>query len=333
MSFTAAFDEPDFGYFEDEPPLGHDFSYTSLEANSTCTTDGAECKQCWRCWAKLPPTVLPAWGHAYRYEKSYDPEIPSRVFCEHGDDDRAATIAGEVRKSKYGAELNNSKFSISFTNSFGKVFPAEYLNSLGYGYFAELPTGNYTLTITAEGYEPLSFPVTVREGELLDFDVYLEGAAEVPVVKPLAYQSTQTVELDGEQIELPAYALKNGNGDLTNYIRVRDLAALLDDTPARFDVGWSSGAVNLTAWHPYDHPNGTEGGAPFTGDQNYSEFLGVTTINEEAVELAAFTINYQGGGHTYYKLRDLGQALGFNVGWTAERGIFIETDKPYDPND
>ena len=98
-------------------------------------------------------------------------------------------------------------------------------------------------------------------------------------------------------------------------------------------MGWSSGAVNLTAWHPYDHPNGTEGGAPFTGDQNYSEFLGVTTINEEAVELAAFTINYQGGGHTYYKLRDLGQALGFNVGWTAERGIFIETDKPYDPND
>ncbi len=26
-----------------------------------------------------------------------------------------------------------------------------------------------------------------------------------------------------------------------------------------------------------------------------------------------------------YKLRDLGQALGFNVGWSAEKGVYIET--------
>ena len=37
----------------------------------------------------------------------------------------------------------------------------------------------------------------------------------------------------------------------------------------------------------------------------------------------------QGGQATYYKLRDLGQAIGFNVGWSAEKGIFIETNKPY----
>lgn len=37
-----------------------------------------------------------------------------------------------------------------------------------------------------------------------------------------------------------------------------------------------------------------------------------------------------GGGFTYYKLRDLGMALGFNVGWNTETGTaFIETDKPY----
>ena len=28
---------------------------------------------------------------------------------------------------------------------------------------------------------------------------------------------------------------------------------------------------------------------------------------------------------TYYKLRDLGQALGFHVGWSAEQGVYIET--------
>lgn len=38
---------------------------------------------------------------------------------------------------------------------------------------------------------------------------------------------------------------------------------------------------------------------------------------------------YQGGGYNYFKLRDLGAALGFNVGWSKEQGVFIESDKPY----
>lgn len=32
-----------------------------------------------------------------------------------------------------------------------------------------------------------------------------------------------------------------------------------------------------------------------------------------------------GSGYTYFKLRDLGEALGFTVDWSAEKGIFIET--------
>ena len=36
-----------------------------------------------------------------------------------------------------------------------------------------------------------------------------------------------------------------------------------------------------------------------------------------------------GGGYTYFKLRDLGKALGFNTGWTREQGVFVESSKPY----
>ena len=32
-----------------------------------------------------------------------------------------------------------------------------------------------------------------------------------------------------------------------------------------------------------------------------------------------------GDGYTYYKLRDLGAALGFTVDWSAEQGVFIQT--------
>ena len=38
----------------------------------------------------------------------------------------------------------------------------------------------------------------------------------------------------------------------------------------------------------------------------------------------------QGGGYTYYKLRDLGKVLNFNVGWSNSRGIYIESNHPYE---
>ena len=38
---------------------------------------------------------------------------------------------------------------------------------------------------------------------------------------------------------------------------------------------------------------------------------------------------YKINGSNYFKLRDLGKALDFYVGWSADRGVYIETDKPY----
>ena len=38
----------------------------------------------------------------------------------------------------------------------------------------------------------------------------------------------------------------------------------------------------------------------------------------------------QGGGYTYYKLRDLGKVLNFNVGWSNSRGIYIESNHAYE---
>ena len=49
-------------------------------------------------------------------------------------------------------------------------------------------------------------------------------------------------------------------------------------------------------------------------------------LNGAPVEIEAYTIN----GHNYFKLRDIGEAVGFNVYWTAEdRTVQIETGQPY----
>ncbi len=151
--------------------------------------------------------------------------------------------------------------------------------------------------------------------------------AETPADN-IAYASTQSVNVDGKAVSFQMYALKDANGNPTNYIKIRDLASVLNGTKAQFGVGYD-GAVNLVPGEAYT-PNGTEMSTPFSGDREYTKPKSPTKVNGIASELdAILLIDDAGGGFTYYKLRDLGQALGFSVDWSKEKGVFIETDKPY----
>lgn len=163
---------------------------------------------------------------------------------------------------------------------------------------------------------------------------YFRTGGEVPAEteqKPnIAYASTQTVQVDGKNVEFQCYALKDTNGNATNYIKLRDLAMHLNGTAAQFQVGWD-GSVTITTKTAYTS-NGSELKTPYSGDRAYQEATAATKVNGQAADLAAFVLNDDnGGGYTYYQLRDLGKALGFNVGWAADKGIFVETNKPYDP--
>lgn len=158
-----------------------------------------------------------------------------------------------------------------------------------------------------------------------------QPAAPVQPQQPagsLAYASTQSVEVDGRNISFQMYALKDASGNPTNYIKLRDVAFALNGTAAQFEVGWD-GAVNIQPGLAYT-PNGSEMSTPFSGDRAYEPAASETRINAAAASLEAIVLkDDQGGAYTYYKLRDLGRALGFNVGWSGERGIFVETGKPY----
>lgn len=102
------------------------------------------------------------------------------------------------------------------------------------------------------------------------------------------------------------------NDGATNYIRARDLAVILGGRTAY------QGATDK---------------APFNTNMAYAKYTAPTYVDGKAVNLDAIQIEYNGGGYTYYKLRDLGQALGFIVGYdNATDTVFIETNKPYDLN-
>lgn len=157
------------------------------------------------------------------------------------------------------------------------------------------------------------------------------AASGQPVTVPaggLAYTSTQIVMVDGRAMQFQMYALKDARGNDTNYIKLRDLAYVLNGTKAQFDVGWN-GAVNVQTGRPYT-AIGEEMHTPFSGNRAYEMAAAPTNVNGAPVSLTAILLkDDNGGGYTYYQLRDLGRALGFNVGWEAGKGIFVETGKPY----
>ena len=159
-----------------------------------------------------------------------------------------------------------------------------------------------------------------------DMTAALEGfvaALDAPAPS-LAYPSTQNVSVDGVPIPFQFYALKDQSGNDTNYIKLRDLAYVLNGTAAQFSVGWD-GAVNIETGKAYT-PNNSEMSTPFSGQRTYTPATAQTKINAKAADLDAIVLtDDNAGAYTYYKLRDLGNALGFRVDWSAEKGVYIET--------
>lgn len=157
-----------------------------------------------------------------------------------------------------------------------------------------------------------------------------------PETSGTAYASTQAALVDGTPRQFQYYALKDDKGNETNYVKLRDLADVLDGTAAQFNVTWAEETgVGVQTKTAYSARNGQEGKTPYSGDRAYQKGAATTLVNGVPVPLQAFFLtDDQGGDYTYYKLRDLGQALGFNVGWdSSTEKIFIETDKAYNPND
>ena len=76
--------------------------------------------------------------------------------------------------------------------------------------------------------------------------------------------------------------------------------------------GWTAPATPSTPTTPTE-PTGLKA-TPTTS---------TVLVNGEQVAFDAYNID----GSNYFKLRDLGAALGFEVGWTQEQGMFINTEK------
>lgn len=141
----------------------------------------------------------------------------------------------------------------------------------------------------------------------------------------VAYATQYAILVDGQQVNFDAYALKDANGNDTNYVKLRDIAYVLNGTQSQFSVTWN-GAIQVVTGQSY-FPDGSEMSAPFSGNQYYQNGTAPMTINGTNSFLSSIILtDSNGGGYTYYKLADLGSALGFDVSWNQNRGcIEIQT--------
>jgi endoglucanase len=132
-----------------------------------------------------------------------------------------------------------------------------------------------------------------------------------------ATPSSHTVFVNGNAVALRAFNIEG-----RNFFMLRDVAYVLMDTTARFDVFWDStrSAISLTRGVTYN-PVGGGLSAGGTTAVNATASTAVVYVNDSRVNLRAYNIN----GHNYFMLVDLGASLGFNVDWDANAAAILIT--------
>lgn len=128
---------------------------------------------------------------------------------------------------------------------------------------------------------------------------------KVKEVKTIDVKATnQKVKLDGKDVVISGY-----NIDGYNYFKLRDLAAVLKDSQAKFGVDYKDGVVTLTKAADYkvvesdQKPVKAESKGMLTNDK--------VLVGDKTLTATAYKID----DLNYYKLRDLGKELGFGVGY------------------
>lgn len=148
------------------------------------------------------------------------------------------------------------------------------------------------------------------------------GFIDLTKVRYNAIGRAQNIKVDSDSVQLQAYNI-GGN----NFFKLRDIANILKGSKAEFAVGYDDATKSITLTQKAKYE--TVGGE---GVIKGSETLQVRPtsskiyVNGEALKLSVYNI----AGNNYFKLRDLGQAMNFYVGYDeASKTIAIDSKKTY----
>lgn len=230
-----------------------------------------------------------------------------------------------------------------FINSDGKevVKPIyDGVSNFRDGFAPALRGGNWGM-INTSGVEVIQF----RYDELYYFDsqgnanaklggnwgkINKEGLEVVPFiykksdVETKAIPTISELTVNNKAIDLNVYTI-----DGHNYIKLRDMAQILNGSEKQFEVTWSqqNQTIDLLSETPY-----TTVGGELEKDNNEKLKLrfNESKISKDGkpVEFLAYNIN----NNNYFKLRDITESFNIGLEWNQKtKGIEIDTSKDYIP--
>lgn len=277
--------------------------------------------------------------HMYSYAdgKIYALDIPEGVSNFATDVSPCADFYVDDTKAYLvdGHEIMNG-FPVRYLTKQGK----EIVTALTYTDAIDDDTGNHICTLNGESvtYHELSAAqVNFTKGMTWEHYSFWESSYNVPEVRsaraslqdtltslrkltnPTAHVSRHKVTLNGAKADLAAYTI-NGS----NYFKLRDLAKALDGLNTNFEVTWNAAQqrIDLTSKTAYTAVGGEQAALP-AGNKAASLTNASVYLDGKPLNLTAYSI----GGNNYFKLRDLGDALGFGVDWNADTMTMILTVK------
>ena len=122
--------------------------------------------------------------------------------------------------------------------------------------------------------------------------------------------SSQSIVLDGKDTGVKGYNIEDNN-----YFKLRDVAALLDGKDAEFNVSYDEDRCAVMINSKSDYKKSKDDLIPLK-DSNSEIKLSNHNVFVNGVR-HSFTV-YTIDGYNYFKLRELGQTIGFNVDFDEE---------------
>ena len=141
---------------------------------------------------------------------------------------------------------------------------------------------------------------------------------ETPAKTYKATRSNMMISIDGESVKPAGYAVEG-----YTYFKLRDVAYLMRGKACAFAVGWDQPSYSVTMTTGLDYtPAGGELAAESASTATAKVGDCNLLLNGRPISLEGYLIN----NNNYFKLRDIGDALGFAVDYDdATRTILINT--------
>lgn len=183
-----------------------------------------------------------------------------------------------------------------------------------------------TLTKIYNSSSNVTAPTVIDNGNSANKNSTPEKATSVPTKTVEAVSNKAKVLVDGIETEFEAYNIEG-----YNFFKLRDVAYAIKETDKKFDTVWNeeAKAINMVTGTPYTVVGGELTASGLTQTKTAVKSEALLQINGVQTYCDVYNID----GYSYFKLRDVAQAVDFGVSWSEEQNtIGIVTLVGYSEN-